>query len=518
MFSEDECDDRPGAADGFHVSLEALNTALVLEMPESQNRGDRGITTLLILLAGTKDTPDEEGDGMKQRTLSYGAAALIGLLGLLACNACAIITYSPYGNKPKTQSTTPTRADLRIDEKQKSDGMFVGLAISGGGSRSAVFATSAMLELKKEGLLHHVDVISSVSGGSLPAAYYALEGYNGITFDETDALKRMKLDFQARWLARWFLPHNIVRYWFSDLTRSDIMVQVFDSNLFDSATFAHLNPERPKLLINSTDSGRFDRFTFSEQTFEQLHSDLSQYSIARAVNVSSAFPGAFHRVPLENFSPDRASSEAKYRHLYDGGPTDNLGVSTLLQVLLQEICGGERTTPQYTQQALRKKLVEKSESSCENQADPIPVDTLFPQGCLIISLDATPREDDEDGHRAHNRSVTDYFIDSNFLNATDVMLLSIRREVLENVGLSRSRQDKVRFSTFSFDGGRSHCHFWHVALRHFKEDDRAARIRTNFGLDDWEEDLLTRAGAAVVKEGLGIPDIPAIISRMTKMP
>jgi predicted acylesterase/phospholipase RssA len=241
-------------------------------------------------------------------------------------------------------------------------------------------------------------------------------------------------------------------------------------------------------------------------------------NIARAVNVSSAFPGAFHRIPLENFSPDRPPSEAKYRHLYDGGPTDNLGISTLIQVLLQEVCGSKSTTSQYTQQALRKKLVEKTESSCNNQTNPIPVDTLFPQGCLIISLDATPREDDEDGHRAHGRSVADYFIDSNFLNATDVMLLSIRREVLENVGLSRPRQDKVRFSKFSFDNGQSHCHFWHVALRHFQEDDRAARIGTSFGLETWEQDLLTTAGAAIVREGLGARDIPEILSRMAKTP
>jgi predicted acylesterase/phospholipase RssA len=456
---------------------------------------------------------------VKQRTLSHMAAMLVGLIGLFASSACALITYSPYGNQPKTESTTPTRADLHVDERQKSDGMFVGLAISGGGSRSAIFATSAMLELKKQGLLRQVDVMSSVSGGSLPAAYYALEGYKGIRFDETDALKRMTLDFQARWLARWFLPQNIARYWFSDLTRSDIMVQVFDSNLFHDATFANLNPERPKLLINSTDSGRFSLFTFSNQTFdEQLYSNLSTYSVARAVNVSSAFPGAFHRVPLENFNPRRAPSEAKFRHLYDGGPTDNLGISTLIQVLLQEVCGSKSTAPQYTQQALHKKLVEKTESTCDSQTNPIPVNTLFPQGCLIISLDATPREDDEDGHRAQNRSVTDYFIDSNFLNATDVMLLSIRREVLENVGLSRSRQDKARFSKFSFDGGQSHCHFWHVALRHFQEDDRAARIGTNFGLETWEQDLLTTAGTVIVREGLGARDIPEILSRMAKTP
>ena len=58
---------------------------------------------------------------------------------------------------------------------------------------------------------------------------------------------------------------------------------------------------------------------------------------------SGAFPGAFHNVTLVDFSrPDR------YQHLFDGGPSDNLGVHTLLRVI-DAVCAA---------QASRKKRLE----------------------------------------------------------------------------------------------------------------------------------------------------------------
>src|SRR5204862_4269572 len=59
---------------------------------------------------------------------------------------------------------------------RNNDGYFVGLALSGGGSRSANFAASCMFQLERLGLLDKVDYISSVSGGSLAASCYCLFG------------------------------------------------------------------------------------------------------------------------------------------------------------------------------------------------------------------------------------------------------------------------------------------------------------------------------------------------------
>ena len=51
----------------------------------------------------------------------------------------------------------------------------LGLALSGGGFRSALFHVGMLARLAELDLLRKVDVISSVSGGSIIAAYYYLK-------------------------------------------------------------------------------------------------------------------------------------------------------------------------------------------------------------------------------------------------------------------------------------------------------------------------------------------------------
>ena len=51
---------------------------------------------------------------------------------------------------------------------------FVGVAISGGGNKSAVYSAEVLFELRRYGLADDIDVVSGVSGGSFTAAIYAL--------------------------------------------------------------------------------------------------------------------------------------------------------------------------------------------------------------------------------------------------------------------------------------------------------------------------------------------------------
>ena len=57
------------------------------------------------------------------------------------------------------------------------DGSKIGLALSGGGYRAAAYHIGVLRALHKLGVLDKVDYISSVSGGSIIAAYYGL--YDG---------------------------------------------------------------------------------------------------------------------------------------------------------------------------------------------------------------------------------------------------------------------------------------------------------------------------------------------------
>lgn len=50
----------------------------------------------------------------------------------------------------------------------------IGLALSGGGYRAAAYHIGTLRALNRLRILEDIDVISSVSGGSITAAYYAL--------------------------------------------------------------------------------------------------------------------------------------------------------------------------------------------------------------------------------------------------------------------------------------------------------------------------------------------------------
>ncbi len=93
-----------------------------------------------------------------------------------------------YYNLPADPSQPATRrATFNIQDDRGEKDVLVLLALSGGGSRSAYFSSAVMLRLQQVfpdlDLLQEVDVISAVSGGSLPAAYYAISRDHTIRID-----------------------------------------------------------------------------------------------------------------------------------------------------------------------------------------------------------------------------------------------------------------------------------------------------------------------------------------------
>jgi hypothetical protein len=98
-------------------------------------------------------------------------------------------------------------------------------------------------------------------------------------------------------------------------------------------TFADLRADRPRLLINATDLQSGRRFIFCNESFDDLNSDLSRYPIAKAVTASSAVPVLLHPVTLHDYS----TAFDQYRHLIDGGVTDNLGITTLVETYASQI-------------------------------------------------------------------------------------------------------------------------------------------------------------------------------------
>jgi predicted acylesterase/phospholipase RssA len=408
--------------------------------------------------------------GYKLLATAWIACLLVGIGG------CSVLPGHgrPGGNEtwPTGTSIPDTAGSWKLTDLETKDGRFLALAISGGGSRAANFGAAVMLELQQRGLLEQVDVISGVSGGTLPAVYYGLGDKAG-TFTEPAVRQELGYDFQSSWIRRWFLPQNIFRYWLSDFTRSDIMVQVFNNRLYHKATFADLRPH-PKILLNSTIHNDHNRFTFTDDRFAMLHSNLATYHVANAVNASSAFPGAFQDVTLQWYM-----EPMQFLHLYDGGPIDNLGIQAIVEYVNRNILGTS-------------------------------LDRLFPNGCVILVIDATPASEHPDlNTHESSRSFIDYFVDTNALDAMDAMLMESRRTLLARMGIPVEKQDQEMRGRLPVNDPRQcGCEVRHVALRHLmyagESDDmglaeRVTQIKTKFWISEEEQNDLFHAAKLIMK-------------------
>ena len=248
----------------------------------------------------------------------------------------------------------------------QSESLTVLLAFSGGGTRAAAYAYGVLealrdTEINWEGqqrkLLHEIDSISSVSGGSFTAAYYGLFGER--IFEDFEE-KFLKADVQGHLTGSFLNPFT----WFTTGSqyygRSDYAAKYYDEILFEGKTFGDMlkRTDTPLIQINATEVSSSTQFTFLQGIFDLLCSDLSAFPVSRAVAASSAVPVLFSSITINNRAgtcgyqiPPKAlkalndeepfsrrrhllekyvkyldSETNPYLHLYDGGLTDNLGI------------------------------------------------------------------------------------------------------------------------------------------------------------------------------------------------
>ncbi|WP_088343433.1 MULTISPECIES: patatin-like phospholipase family protein [Rhodomicrobium] len=244
----------------------------------------------------------------------------------------------------------------------------VGLSFSGGGSRAAAFAYGVLREMgrtqissagRRSPLIDQVDLVSSVSGGSVTAAYFALKG-NAILGDFEN--KFLHQDVEASLRTSVSLA-NIIRLSDGGVNDSTGLQSWLDENLFRNATYKDVFKRgRPALWINASDIYNRTPFVFNQTTFASLCSDISNFPLSEAVAASAAVPLVFAPVVMTNYadrckyetpgwarralananSPAvlRANAETiqryrenkdfKFVKLLDGGLTDNLGLTGIL--------------------------------------------------------------------------------------------------------------------------------------------------------------------------------------------
>ena len=249
-----------------------------------------------------------------------------GWLRLQACQAIDPITTALDGLRLGTTWTSaePCRQVRYFSSiplgPGNTDNLFVVLTFSGGGTRAGALAYGVLDQLRRikigcgdpddpnscpgPTLLNELDVISSVSGGSFTAAYYARYG---------DTIFEPLSDFQKR-----FLHSNVQREligravyypqsWLKLLGRPEIAADLYSDWLFHGSTYKDLTTRpRPFVILNASDFATQERVQFTQDKFDIICNDLSTFPLSRAVAASSAFPGLLNSMTVNTFNAPSA--------------------------------------------------------------------------------------------------------------------------------------------------------------------------------------------------------------------
>ena len=245
-----------------------------------------------------------------------------------------------------------------------ADGKRIGLAFSGGGYRAASYHIGVLRTLHKLGILDKVDVISSVSGGSITSAYYALhqQDYNAF---ETGLIEKLQhgvlrntitsaalllllLSFVCialplligAWSILGIISILLILYrWqFVLFPSSKYIEKKYNKLFFDGIVLSEI-PETPQLAINATDIATGTLFTFSQKKStcyayeydndKPTNFKCNQFPLARAVMASSCVPHFFSPIQIgEEFQTLNKRDDIL---LVDGGLYDNQGAHKLVQ-------------------------------------------------------------------------------------------------------------------------------------------------------------------------------------------
>jgi NTE family protein len=260
---------------------------------------------------------------------------------------------------------------------------------------------------KTERLLDEVSHISSVSGGSFTSAYYGVYGDKIFEDFESEFLRK---DVESHLTRSLFNP----AHWFSRKGRTERATEYYNKILFHDATFADMmKPDRPMIVINASDLAFGVRFSFIQDYFNLLCSDLRSFPVASAVTASSAVPVVFNPIVVENYAgcdefklsslmaqlASRSDELAqmfkglqsyndkenrKYIHFVDGGITDNMGLRAMADVVA--ISGGPMAMINKMQRTIPRHVVFLSvNASTEHKSD---MDQTTKQPSMLESLNA----------------------------------------------------------------------------------------------------------------------------------
>jgi predicted acylesterase/phospholipase RssA len=313
-------------------------------------------------------------NGIVPRHVKTWVAVVIFLVWLPGCVTSPIYTL-PRLKPDQTSCVRPT----------KPTEVLIGVAISGGGSRAALFGSAGLESLAKlqvgppeHSLLADVSMISSVSGGSMATSYFASqkpprevpiltpagdlsEDYRTFFAQFQSTMDRdyeNPLLFRQITRLRWFNPA-----WAATSLTEYLNEQFLKGLSFKDVMERETRGDIPRLLINTTlynDGRRFVMTTLPQEesqydllkdihrtvgassrpkeaedllqskwaslqsvTPQALNLDLCSIGLAAAVAASMSFPPVIGPITF------KVEEEELYWHAGDGGLSDNMGIESL---------------------------------------------------------------------------------------------------------------------------------------------------------------------------------------------
>ena len=219
----------------------------------------------------------------------------------------------------------------------------IGIALSGGGIRAAIFHFGVLKWLAEENALENIEHISTVSGASICIAL--LYSFNNNKFPSSkeynlvlEKIKEvvLKNDIQKKLISN-ALSSQIHNFFNKPKILSDIMKKYWNI----TGKFSDLD-KIPRWSINATTIETGKRFSFSQKHIGDYKlgyiKDLN-YDISMAVAMSAAFPiligSQYFKIKCKEWvdHEDRPIKNIpKSIHLWDGGIYDNLGLEAIYKM------------------------------------------------------------------------------------------------------------------------------------------------------------------------------------------
>ena len=234
-------------------------------------------------------------------------------------------------------STEPAGAESGSDKSR------IGLCLSGGGFRASFFHLGTLRYLEEAGIMERVEVVSTVSGGSIIGAYYLVQMERKLrahkNLDRLEACDEIIREFteqvqkNLRMRALVFYPFFHPLLTILRLLRlrhlGDTMAMQFEKRFFsprlrmgDLPVQSRNGLRGPRALINTTSLVTGLRVVYSRESDSGLKaqlekSDPNDIRLARVVGASACVPGLF--------KPLQIGGDV----LVDGGVVDNQGLESL---------------------------------------------------------------------------------------------------------------------------------------------------------------------------------------------